>query len=70
MNLIGKDMKKLSETTRFLDNIIDVNLYPVNEINCIKDSRRIGLGVMGGQILYKLEFHIIPKKVMNFNQNF
>ena len=46
----------IRKTTRFLDNIIDVNFYPVEEINTAsKDSRRIGLGVMGvADLLYKL----------------
>ena len=46
----------IRKTTRFLDNIIDVNHYPVNEINVAsKESRRIGLGVMGvADLLYKL----------------
>ncbi|MFQ5476072.1 MAG: adenosylcobalamin-dependent ribonucleoside-diphosphate reductase [Nitrosopumilus sp.] len=46
----------IRKTTRFLDNIIDVNNYPVQEINVAsKESRRIGLGVMGvADLLYKL----------------
>ena len=46
----------IRKTTRFLDNVIDVNHYPVPEINVAsKDSRRIGLGVMGvADLLYKL----------------
>ena len=46
----------IRKTTRFLDRIIDVNLYPIAEIdNASKDSRRIGLGVMGvADLLYKL----------------
>ena len=46
----------IRKTTRFLDNIIDVNHYPVEEINTAsKESRRIGLGVMGvADLLYKL----------------
>ena len=47
----------IRKTTRFLDNIIDVNNYPVNEIDVAsKESRRIGLGVMGvADLLYKLK---------------
>ncbi len=47
----------IRKTTRFLDNIIDVNTYPVQEINVAsKESRRIGLGVMGvADLLYKLK---------------
>jgi len=46
----------IRKTTRFLDNVIDVNLYPVKEIDIAsKESRRIGLGVMGvADLLYKL----------------
>ncbi|RNJ74599.1 MAG: adenosylcobalamin-dependent ribonucleoside-diphosphate reductase [Nitrosopumilus sp. B06] len=46
----------IRKTTRFLDNIIDVNHYPVQEIDkASKESRRIGLGVMGvADLLYRL----------------
>jgi ribonucleoside-diphosphate reductase alpha chain len=47
----------IRKTTRFLDNIIDVNNYPVPEISIAsKESRRIGLGVMGvADLLYRLK---------------
>ncbi|MXX21233.1 MAG: adenosylcobalamin-dependent ribonucleoside-diphosphate reductase, partial [Cenarchaeum sp. SB0667_bin_13] len=46
----------IRQTTRFLDNVVDVNQYPVEKINeASKESRRIGLGVMGvADLLYKL----------------
>lgn len=46
------DWDKLKETvrisTRFLDDVIDANNYPIKEIEKItKENRKIGLGVMG-----------------------
>jgi len=55
------DYKELEETVRlgirFLDNMIEVNAYPVSEIEAtVKNgNRRIGLGVMGfAHVLYRM----------------
>lgn len=55
------DWDALSEivriSTRFLDNVIDVNVFPIDKITkAVKDSRRLGLGIMGfADLLYKME---------------
>jgi len=58
----------IRKTTRYLDNIIDVNLYPVPEIDVAsKESRRIGLGVMGvADLLYKLRISYNSKEGYDF----
>lgn len=52
LNGTQTNWKKLEETIkvgiRFLDNIIDLNYYPINELASEStNSRRIGLGIMG-----------------------
>ena len=40
--------KSISSSIRFLDNMIDVNFFPLKQSEQVaKDSRRIGMGVMG-----------------------
>lgn len=71
-------LKTLTHTgVRFLDNIIDMNKYPVPSIEDIsKKNRKIGLGVMGfAHMLIKLgiyydspEAETVAEKVMSFIQ--
>ncbi len=54
--------------TRFLDNIIDMNKYPVEEIDVnTKDTRRIGLGIMGiADLLFLLRISYSSKEGYEF----
>lgn len=61
--------------TRFLDNIIDINFYPVNKFKKYQENMRvIGLGVMGLATMYTMlgitygsdECVAFTEKIMNF----
>lgn len=71
-----KELKRVVRlATRFLDNVIEINNYPLPEIEGIsRDIRRIGLGIMGwSDMLIKLgikydsnEALILAERVMSF----
>jgi ribonucleotide reductase alpha subunit len=55
------DWERLAQATtlsiRFLDNVIDANIYPLQEIaNMVLGNRRVGLGIMGfADLLIQME---------------
>jgi ribonucleoside-diphosphate reductase alpha chain len=68
------DWKNLKETiklgVRFLDNVIELNKYPLNEIEAItKKNRKIGLGVMGfADMLIGLRIPYNSKEALKFSR--
>ncbi len=56
---------------RFLDNIIDVNVFPLKEIDdAVKNSRRLGLGIMGfADLLYKMGIPYDSEDAFKFASN-
>ncbi len=61
-----RDAVKLS--IRFLDDVIDVNVFPLKEIEkAVRDSRRLGLGIMGfADLLYMMDLPYDSKEGSKF----
>lgn len=71
-----ENLEKIIKTAvRFLDNVIDVNIFPLKDIEEMSlNTRKIGLGVMGvGSLMYDLEIpfnspnaRFLMEKIMEF----
>jgi len=60
--------KTIRVATRFLDNVVDVNEYPLPEIESrTLKTRKVGLGIMGlGDLLYDLEIPYNSQEGLNW----
>ncbi len=64
-----KELGKIA--TRFLDDVIDVNVFPLPEIDeAVRNSRRLGLGIMGfADLLYMMEIPYDSEEGRKFASN-
>jgi len=66
------DWERLAQATalaiRFLDNVIDANIYPLDEIGeMVTNNRRVGLGIMGfADLLIQMEVAYDSPKAVKF----
>lgn len=60
--------KTIKTATRFLDNVIDINHFPLKAIEAMSlNTRKIGLGVMGlGDLFYELDLSYNSQAGLNF----
>ncbi len=71
-NFDHEAFKELSRiAVRFLDDVIDVNVFPLPEIDeAVKNSRRLGLGIMGfADLLYMMNIPYDSEEGRKFASN-
>ena len=67
-----KEMERVVQiAARFLDNVVDVNNYPLPEIEAMTlSTRKTGLGIMGlGDLLFELEIGYNTPKGLSFMEH-